>query len=209
MISAELCLAFTTKEMISALAMALTFIAFFPYIRSVLKGRVRPHMFSWLIWGLATGSVFFAQLADGAGAGAWPIGFSGMLTFLIGGLAWLKRADVTITRSDWVFFITALAALPIWYLTSDPLWAVIILTGIDLLAYGPMLRKTWHQPWSESLTFMLLFGMRNYLVLFALEHYSLTTVLFPAATAVALSATVAMIVWRRNRLSSTQSGSHT
>ena len=72
-----------------------------------------------------------------------------------------------------------------------------------------MLRKTWHQPWSESLTFMLLFGMRNYLVLFALEHYSLTTVLFPAATAVALSATVAMIVWRRNRLSSTQSGSHT
>ena len=189
------------KELISTLAMALTFVAFLPYIRSVVKGRVRPHMFSWIIWGLATSSVFFAQLADGAGAGAWPIGFSGLLTFLIGLLAYWKRADVTITRSDWVFFLSALASLPVWYLTSDPLWAVVILTGIDLLAYGPMLRKTWHQPWSESLTFMLLFSLRNYLVLFALEHYSLTTVLFPAATAVALSATVAMILWRRNRLS--------
>jgi hypothetical protein len=35
-----------TKEILSAAAIALTFIAFTPYIRSILKGKTKPHVFS-------------------------------------------------------------------------------------------------------------------------------------------------------------------
>ena len=185
------------KDILSGIAMLLTFIAFAPYIRSVLNGTVKPHIFSWAIWGITTSSVFFAQLADNGGAGAWAIGFSGSITLFIAILAYNKRGDISITPSDWAFFSAALAALPIWFFTNNPIWAVIVLTTVDLLGFGPTIRKTWHHPYSESLTFMVLFLLRNLLVLTALEHYSVTTALFPAAVAAALAGLIAMMVWRR------------
>ena len=70
------------KELLSAVAIALTFIAFFPYIRSILNDAIKPHVFSWVIWGTTTSVVFLAQLEDNGGAGAWPIGVSGIGTIL-------------------------------------------------------------------------------------------------------------------------------
>ncbi len=71
------------KELLSAVAITLTFIAFFPYIRSIIKGAIKPHVFSWVIWGTTTFVVFLAQLEDNGGAGAWPIGVSGSITIFI------------------------------------------------------------------------------------------------------------------------------
>jgi predicted small integral membrane protein len=56
----------------SALAVVLTFVAFVPYIRSILADRTKPHVFSWVIWGITTMIVFFAQLEVKSGMGAWP-----------------------------------------------------------------------------------------------------------------------------------------
>jgi hypothetical protein len=75
------------KEFLSAFVIALTFIAFFPYIRSILNGTARPHVFSWVIWGSTTFIVLLAQMKDGGGAGAWPIGISGAITMYIAFLA--------------------------------------------------------------------------------------------------------------------------
>ncbi|VAX06896.1 hypothetical protein MNBD_GAMMA25-1518 [hydrothermal vent metagenome] len=61
------------KEFLSALAIIITLVAFFPYIRSIIKNTIRPHVFSWVIWGMTTVVVFFAQLQDKGGAGAWPV----------------------------------------------------------------------------------------------------------------------------------------
>jgi hypothetical protein len=186
-----------SKELFSALAMLLTLAAFLPYIRDILQGRVRPHLFSWVIWALTTFVVFFAQLQARGGAGAWAIGLSASITTLIAVLAFLKRADVTITRSDRLFFAAALASLPLWYLTADPLWAVVLLTVVDLLGFGPTLRKAWAAPHSESLLFFGLFLLRNVLVVLALESYSLTTWLFPVAVALACALLMLIIVLRR------------
>ena len=185
------------KELFSAAAVALTLLAFLPYIRSIVRNEIRPHVFSWVIWGSTTFVVFLAQLQGGGGIGAWPIGISGAITILIAVLAYLKRADVTITTLDWIFFVAALSSLPLWYATSDPLWAVVILTVVDLLGFGPTVRKAYHQPWEESLPFFGLFAARNALVLLALEQYSLTTALFPAVIGAACVLLIALIAWRR------------
>lgn len=188
------------KELLSAVAIALTLIAFFPYIRSILQGTVKPHVFSWVIWGTTTFVVFLAQLEDNGGAGAWPIGVSGGVTLFIAFLAYLKRADIAITKIDWLFFVSAMSSLPVWYLTSDPLWAVVILTTVDVLGFGPTVRKAYVFPHSESLVFFALFAARNLLVIMALEHYSLTTVLFPAVIAAACMLLIAMVAYRRRVL---------
>jgi hypothetical protein len=191
---------YVPKELLSAVAIALTLLAFFPYISAILKGAVKPHVFSWVIWGTTTFVVFLAQLDDSGGAGAWPIGVSGGITMFVALLAYLKRADVSITKTDWLFFISAMSSLPFWYLTSDPLWAVVILTVVDVLGFGPTVRKAYALPHSESLLFFALFTVRNLIVIMALENYTVTTVLFPAVIAAACALLIVMITYRRHVL---------
>lgn len=186
------------KGTLSAIAIVLTFMAFFPYIRSIILGAVKPHVFSWVIWGTTTFVVFLAQLQDNAGVGAWPIGVSGLITIFIALLAFMKRGDISITRIDWVFFISAMSSLPFWYLTSDPLWAVVVLTIVDVLGFGPTIRKSYDQPFSESLVFFSIFTARNLIVVMALENYSITTVLFPSIVAVTCILLMSMIIYRRS-----------
>ena len=188
------------REILSAIAIALTFMAFYPYICSIIRGDTKPHVFSWIIWGSTTFIVFLAQLAGNAGVGAWPIGVSGGITILVAITAYIKRADITITRTDWLLFISAMSSLPFWYFTSDPLWAVVILTTIDTLGFGPTIRKLYNDPFSESLLFFTFFAVRNLIVIIALESHSVTTVLFPAVIAAACIAVMTMIVYRRRTL---------
>jgi hypothetical protein len=185
------------RQLCAWIAVALTFYAFIPYFRGICCGRVRPHVFSWVIWGLTTLVVFFAQWRAGGGPGAWVIGLSGVLTLAIAALAWRHRGDLKITRADWVFFITALSSLPLWHFTEDPLWAVVLLTGVDLLGFGPTVRKVMEQPHAESPGFFALFLVRNVLVVLSLETLSVTTVLFPAAVGAGCALVIALIVVRR------------
>lgn len=198
--------AVTYKELLSAVAIALTFIASAPYIYSILTGETKPHVFSWVIWGSTTFVVFLAQLQGKGGAGAWPIGVSGVITIFIAMLAYVKRGDVTITKTDWAFLFTAMSSLPLWYATSDPLWAVVILTTVDVLGFGPTFRKAYYQPHSEPLNFYALFAIRNLFVIMALEHYSLTTVLFPAVLGLTCVLIIALLVYRRQAVAAASVG---
>lgn len=188
------------KEMLSAMAIALTLIAFIPYIRSIRQGTTKPHVFSWLIWGSTTFVVFLAQLADDGGAGAWPIGVSGIVTFYVALLAYLKRSDIAITAMDWLFFMLAMTSLPLWYLSSDPLWAVVVLTAVDVTGFAPTFSKAYVHPFEERLVFFAIMTARNLFSILALEHHSVTTVLFPAVMAAACLMFILMVMYRRRAL---------
>ncbi len=185
------------KPLLSALAITITFWAFVPYIRAILSRRTVPHVFSWIIWGITTLVVFFAQWQADGGAGAVAIGVSAMITLFIAALAFQRRSDLSITRLDWCFLIAALAALPLWHFSGTALLAVVILTLVDVLGFGPTLRKAWQKPYEESVVFFGLFLLRNLLVIAALEAYSLTTWLFPAAIAAACLAVIVVLITRR------------
>ena len=185
------------KELLSTAAIILTFVAFAPYIRGILRDEIRPHLFSWVIWSCTTLIVFAATVKGGGGVGAWPIALSGVITLYITMLAHRHRADSTITRLDWVFFVSALSTIPIWYLTSNPLWAVIILTTVDLLGFGPTLRKAYYRPYEEGISLYAIYAFRNLLVVGAMEAYSLITLLFPVAIALACLVLIVLILIRR------------
>lgn len=186
------------KELFAGVAILLTIMGFYPYIVGILRKTIQAHVFSWLIWALTTGIVFFAQVHDGAGVGAIPIGFSAVLTVFICIMAFYRRHDISITPLDWIFLSTALFAIPIWILNDDPMWAVILLTVIDLIGFLPTVRKIYHQPFSESHAFFALFAIRNLAVVGALQYYSITTALFPIA--VALACLVLMLIMQVRRL---------
>jgi len=94
----------------------------------------------------------------------------------------------------------AMTSLPLWYFTSHPLWAVVILTTIDVLGFGPTFRKTYDHPFEEQLLFFVLLTIRNFISITALENYSMTTVLFPEVIAVTCLIFILMVVYRRRML---------
>lgn len=188
------------KLFYAAASSLLTLVAFAPYIWTIYKGETRPHAFSWIIWGITTLIVFFAQVEAEGGIGAWPTGLSALITFYIAWLAVLKRGDTEITRSDWGFFIASLVSIPVWYLSSDPLWAVVILTTVDTLAFGPTLRKAYVYPRQENITFFSLFILRNIFGLLALEVWSITNMLFHLVMTLGCLALIVLVLWRRRQL---------
>lgn len=185
------------KQVLSGSAVALTFIAYAPYVWFILKGRTKPHVFSWVIWGVTTLLAGAAQLADGGGWGAWPICVSGLIAVSVAVLSWVKRGDATVTRADWAFLIAAAASIPAWLLTNNPLWASIILTVVDILGFGPSFRKAWTRPHEEGAGLFVLLTLRNALAVMALESYSMTTLVFPVLSGAANMVFVALIVIRR------------
>ena len=192
------------KVFFSASSIILTFIAFAPYVLSIYQRKTKPHVFSWVIWSLTTLIVFFAQLEAKGGLGAWPTGVSGVITLWIASLAFLKSGDTSVSRTDWAFFLCALVSLPIWFFTSDPLSAVIVLTTVDLLGFGPTLQRAYHFPHEENILFFSLFIFRNILSIFALERFSWTTILFPLLVAMGCVVLVAVVWWRRFQMDSDQ-----
>ena len=189
------------KSILGIIAVVLTFVGFFPYFRSIVQGKAKPHLFSWIIWGLTTMIVFFVQVKEEGGAGSWAIGVSAVTTFVVAILAYFKKSDTHITLLDWFFFVLALASLPFWFFTSDPLWAVVILTIVDVCGFGPTLRKAYDAPFEEDLPFYGLFTVRSVISVIALENYNVATVLFPAVIAISCLLLVIVVAYRRRMVS--------
>lgn len=158
----------------------MTIWAHIPYFITTLKGTNKPHVFCWIIWTLLTGIAFAAQMVEGAGAGAWATGVCSAICLAIT-IAAAKKGEKEITRSDWVMFLLALAAIPVWVATDDPVWSIWMVAVIDLSALYPTVRKSWKRPHEEN-SFMYGFNIPRHMVsLAALSHVSTTTALYPFA----------------------------
>jgi hypothetical protein len=170
-----------------------------PYIIACWKKSAKPHAFSWILWSLINAIVFAAQLTDHAGAGAW----SSCTTAIVnGGIALyaLKWGEKNITRSDWIVFISALSAIPLWIATKDPMWSVILVSVIDTFGFFPTMRKSWKKPYEEVLMTFVLGEFGFFFSLLALEHYSLTNWLYPVVVLVTNSTFIATLLYRRRVL---------
>src|SRR5688572_18215228 len=66
---------FDYKILFAAFAILLTIIGYIPYIRGMMNGSNKPHIFTWVIWVIVSGIAFVAQLHDHGGPGAWVTGF--------------------------------------------------------------------------------------------------------------------------------------
>ena len=187
------------QEWFGLFSVVCALIGYADYLRSVLMRRTRPHVLSWLVWGIVIGIIFVAQWAEGGAAGAWSTGLTAACCLLIAGLSFFY-GDRQITVSDWAAFAGALVIIPVWRLTHDPLWAVILGTVIDALAYYPTYRKSYHRPHEEHV-FLYAIGILQWgISIFALGEYSAATLIYPIFCVLANTPLVLMILWRRRRL---------
>lgn len=188
-----------SKEIFGIISIALVFISSLPYMITVHRGQTKPHLFTWIIWTIPSAIVFAGQSVSHAGAGGWATGFAVMCNLVIVYQS-IQYAGKSITRSDWFFLIGGLAAIPLWLLTQDPLYSVILVTIIDVLGYGPTMRKSWNAPHEENAVAYFLLLPKHIASLLAMEDYSMVNVLFPIAMIIVNGALVAFLYIRRYQL---------
>jgi hypothetical protein len=184
------------KETIAIIAAILAVFGNVPYLRDVIKGKVKPHPYTWLVWSLVSCIAFFGQVAKGAGIGALPTAASEIFTIFIFILS-LKYGFKDISKRDTLFLFIALTGVIPWIITKDPTVSVIIAVSIDLIAFIPTLGKTWRYPKTEM---PMLYGMnvlRHILTLFSLEAYNIATTLHSIAMIITNSLMTGFIVIKR------------
>lgn len=188
-----------SKDAFGWLSMAMALLGYIPYAWMIFKQRIRPHVFSWLIWAVLVTIIFATQFATGAGPGAWATGITAFFCILFVVMSF-KHGKEDITGSDWPTLVLALMAIPFWIITKKPLFSVIWLTAIDALARYPTIRKLWSKPFEESAFSFGINGIKFMLSLLALEHFTLTTALYPVSCSIFNVMIVTIILWRRRRI---------
>ncbi len=188
------------KTIIGIIAVILSIVGYIPYFRDTLRGKTKPHVYTWFIWGLVTAIAFGLQVSAGAGVGSWVTLTVAILAFIIFGLG-VRSGEKDITRSDTIFLMLAFIALFLWLIAKQPMLSVILVSSIDMLGFAPTIRKSWHKPFSETLFTYELGAFRHGLSLLALQNYNIVTWLYPGSWAVANALFSLMLVLRRRQLS--------
>jgi len=162
------------------------------YLIDVLKGKTKPHLYTWFIWSIVSAVVFFGQLVKGAGVGAIPTFVAEIFTIIIFFFS-LRFGFTNIPKKDHYFLALALIGMIPWAITKDPTISVITVVIIDVIAFLPTLRKTWKYPTTET---SLLYGMnvlRHTITLYLLESYNIATMLHSIAMIIINSLMVFLI----------------
>jgi hypothetical protein len=163
--------------------------------------NIKPHPFSWLLWGVVTGVAFLIQLAGGAGPGCWVMGLTCATCIVIGSVSLIKQ-PWEFSRFDWLSVLAATMVFIYYLLSRSPTQSAILTTLVDVFGYGPTIRKGWEKPYDDSFVSFLLNSMKFIPSLFAMESYSLTTCLYPSALIVMNGAVAGILLLRRRQLAS-------
>lgn len=178
------------KIILTIIATVIGITAFFPYLSGVFLLKTKPHAYTWLIWAITQGTAVFGIWYGGGGWGALNL-IVGTLFVIAVFFFSLKFGTKNITRSDAVILIAALLAIVVWRQLKQPLFSVLMVSIIDAIGYVPSFRKSYQEPWSETLIFWILCSVSNLFAILALKEYNLLTVTY---LAVITSANIALFL---------------
>lgn len=187
------------KEIISIVAVVLTFLAYIPYYRDILRGKTKPHVYMWSLWSLLTILVVGLQIKGGAGSAIWVTVAAGLLSIGIIFLS-LKNGKKDITTSDKIVAVLSLLAIIFWLGTDQPVVATILVILADMLAFFPTIRKSYHHPHAETLSLYATNAFRYVLVLIAVEEYTFLSSAWIIAWIIGNTGLSVLIAMRRSRL---------
>src|SRR4051794_16401006 len=126
----------TFKSAMGILSVLIMLIAYAIYLWQTARADgVRPHPFSWFLWGFVTGVAYLVQLTQGGGAGSWVVGFTALFCFLIGAISFLKR-KWHFSLFDWLSLGAGLLVFGYYLLSKNPTWSAVLATTTDVIGYA-------------------------------------------------------------------------
>lgn len=184
------------KLIIAIIAVALTIIAYIPYFRDIFANKTKPHLFTWLIWGITQGTATAALLYGGGKFGSISL-IIGTVMVLVIFLLSFKYGTRDITASDKIVLVLVLFAVMIWRWLDNPLIAVFTVSAIDSAGYIPTIRKSFKDPWSETLSFWIIMAIVSGLSIISNAEYNFLTVTYLSVLFVANLIVFLTCIFRR------------
>ncbi len=125
-------------------------IAFVPYIRAIIKGQTKPSGASWWTWSLLAGITIASSRS--AGAPIQVLILPAWLCFSQLGVAFLslRYGDNNWDLLNKLCVGGALFGIVLWFITGQPLIALLLSVIADFFASIPNIRHVWTHPEQED-----------------------------------------------------------
>lgn len=187
------------KEVISLICVIFSVFGYGLYIKDIIIKKTRPHLFTYLIWSIASLVTWALQVYGGAGVGASITLATGIMCVIIFLLSF-KYGDKDITFLDIIFLITSIVAIILWVFVRQPVLSIILLVSADVFGFAPTIRKSWNKPFEETLFVWELVTIRGVLSITALERFNVLTLLYPIVWVIVNFIFCVMLIYRRKVL---------
>jgi hypothetical protein len=166
------------NNVLTIITIVLAFVGYIPYLKDIIFGNTKPHIYSWLVWTILNITLFSIQFNNGAG----PISFIYLITGVICTVIMLFGIGDgirNITKLDGLFLVLSLISLGMWVIAKEPLVSSILIALVNVMALLPTFRKSWFNPFEETLSTYILSTVRTVLTVFLLESHTIITMLSP------------------------------
>jgi hypothetical protein len=165
------------KNICGIIAGVLSVAGMVPYFIGIKHGKVRPHLFTWLIQAVASAFMFFWLVEAGAGVSGATSQIFDTVIYTVLTVVSLRFFKKLIRPVDIVFMAFAAAAIGVWIILHDQNVAIYLLLTGCVLSYLPTVRKTWKLPYSESIPREMFSIASRIFIILSVVDYNFTTLL--------------------------------
>jgi hypothetical protein len=206
----------TLTTALVAVAIVLRLLGGLGYLVATIRGRVRPSIVSWFFWGIVPMITLTVQIQQHVGVEALitlVLGLGPLSVFITAIIKHTGR--MRFTPADLVCGAFAMLGLALWFITSNPLIAIVCGILGDLFSAVPTIIKCYTNPESEHALPYFLSSLSMVAALFAIRewdfvHYAFSTYMLSINAAiaalivirtVALRPAIKLVIQRKTRKS--------
>ncbi len=168
------------------------FLFFIPYTRDIFLGKTKPERASWFIWSVLNLIIFSALLSKQANYSLILPGSQALGDLFIFFLA-IKYGVGGFLKRDIIALIGAGIGLVLWYITKEPLTAVLIAIFIDGTGYFLTIVKTYENPDTETASSWVLNFFGGLFACFAVGSLNIIYLIYPVYICIGSLAILAVI----------------
>jgi hypothetical protein len=176
------------------LAIAVSLVGTYGYVRATLRGEVSPNRVTWGLWAIEGILAFVVEVQQ-------HVGIASLMTLTMGFLplvvlaASFRNGHIVwkIGKFDIFCGAVSLLGLVFWWFINEPTIALLSFVAADQVAAIPTLRKSWLAPKTESPRAFFLGFVNCAITLFTLKHFTTAGALFPGCILVT-DLTIALLV---------------
>ena len=168
------------------LAVALSLVGAYGYIRDTLRGDTSPNRVTWSLWGVEGVLAFFVEVQQHVGLAALMTLMLGLVPCAVVVASFRNRHAVwKLGVFDVVCGAVSVGGLVFWAFVNEPTVALVSFVLADQLAALPTIRKSWLAPNTESPRLFFLGSTNCAITLLTLTRLTTVGVLFPGCILVA------------------------
>lgn len=126
-------------------------VSIYIYVKDTIKWDTKPNKVTWLMWSIAPLIATFAAISDWVTLAVLPVFMCWFWPFLIFLSSFVNSKSYwEIEKGDYICWLFSLIALVLWWITKEPLLAIIFAIISDFTAAIPTLIKAYKEPDTES-----------------------------------------------------------